>query len=224
MADACDAPDVYWVEPKRRAILPLDGLHVSRSLAKLIRQNRFVTTANAAFETVVSTCAETTPVRDGTWINAPIETAVADLHARGHAHSIECWQGGALVGGLYGISLGRAFFGESMFPRARDASKVALAHLVARLRAGGFTLLDCQFMTPHLESLGAIEITQSAYKARLAAALDGNGEGDFSKLIEENYSSSPLLPSFGAVSPPLATMVLGPISGCRILHSLAQTS
>jgi leucyl/phenylalanyl-tRNA---protein transferase len=228
MADARDAPDVYWVEPKRRAILPLEALHVSHSLAKLIRRNRYATTANAAFADVVRMCAAPVlerdgPERDGTWINAPIEAAVAQLHTRGHAHSIECWQDGALVGGLYGISLGGAFFGESMFSRARDASKLALAHLVARLRDGGFTLLDCQFMTPHLKSLGALEISRSAYLARLAIALEG--EGDFTRLTDEDYSSSsPLLPRFGAVSPPLATMVLGPISGCRILHSLAQTS
>jgi leucyl/phenylalanyl-tRNA---protein transferase len=171
MADARDDPNAYWVEPKRRAILPLDEFHVSQSLAKTIRQDRYRVTADTAFADIIRKCAEATQDRDATWINTDIENAFIDLHQRGMAHSVECWHGDTLVGGLYGLAMGRAFFGESMFSRATDASKVALAWLVARLRPGGFVLLDCQFMTDHLASLGAIEISQSAYLKRLEMAL-----------------------------------------------------
>jgi leucyl/phenylalanyl-tRNA---protein transferase len=171
MADARDDPQAYWVEPKRRAILPLDGFHLSQSLAKVIRQNRFEVTSDKAFALVIEKCAETTADRDATWINSDIEDAFVALHARGMAHSVECWQDGKLVGGLYGLSMGRAYFGESMFSRATDASKVALAWLVARMKQGGYKLLDCQFMTDHLASLGAIEISQAEYLQLLDAAL-----------------------------------------------------
>ena len=171
MADARDDANAYWVEPKRRAIIPLSGFRISQSLAKTIRQDRFTVTADTAFAQVIDTCAAAAPDRDETWINANIEAAFVKLHAKGLAHSVECWQNGALVGGLYGLSMGRAFFGESMFSRATDASKVALAWLVARMKIGGFELLDCQFMTDHLASLGAIEITQAAYLKRLNQAL-----------------------------------------------------
>jgi leucyl/phenylalanyl-tRNA---protein transferase len=171
MADARDDPHAYWVEPKRRAILPLDGFHLSGSLAKVIRQGRFRVTADTAFTQVIQTCAEATADRAETWINPDIEEAFLALHAAGHAHSVECWQGNELVGGLYGLAMGRAFFGESMFSRATDASKVALAWLVARMKTGGFQLLDCQFMTDHLASLGAIEISQMEYLNLLDAAL-----------------------------------------------------
>jgi leucyl/phenylalanyl-tRNA---protein transferase len=173
MADARDAAEVYWVEPKTRGILPLDQLHISRSLAKVIRSGRFEASVNRAFPQVIQLCAEAAPSRETTWINGQIEDVVAILHARGHAHSVETWLDGKLVGGLYGVSLGRAFFGESMFSRATDASKVALAFLVERLRAGGFTLLDCQFLTPHLATMGAVEISRSAYLALLEDALSG---------------------------------------------------
>jgi leucyl/phenylalanyl-tRNA---protein transferase len=171
MADARDDPHAYWVEPKRRAILPLDGFHLSQSLAKVIRQQRFKVTSDAAFARVIETCAEATLDREETWINPDIEEAFLALHARGDAHSVECWLDGDLVGGLYGLAMGRAFFGESMFSRATDASKVALAWLVARMKLGGFSLLDCQFMTDHLASLGAIEISQMEYLNLLDAAL-----------------------------------------------------
>ncbi|RZM03090.1 MAG: leucyl/phenylalanyl-tRNA--protein transferase, partial [Sphingomonas sp.] len=157
MADDRDAASVYWVEPRRRAILPLDGFRLSRSLRKRIVSDRFRVTVDTAFERVVQLCAESVEGRPETWINAGIERVFVTLHAMGFAHSVECWDGDRLVGGLYGLALGRAFFGESMVSRATDASKVALAALVARLKAGGFTLLDCQFQTSHLESLGAIE-------------------------------------------------------------------
>ena len=169
MSDGREAKDVYWVEPRRRAILPLDGFHLSKSLRKTIRSDRFTVTRDTAFTQVIRACAE----RDETWINPAIEQSYATLHALGQAHSIETWLDGELVGGLYGVRLGPAFFGESMFSRATDASKVALAWLVARLKVGNFTLLDCQFMTEHLASLGAVSIPREAYVALLATALGG---------------------------------------------------
>lgn len=221
MADDRAAPDIYWVEPKRRAILPLDAFHLSRSLRKTLKSGRFETTYNRAFHQVVLGCAAPAPDRPGTWINAQIEDAVLRLHAVGHAHSIETWRDGDLVGGLYGISLGRAFFGESMFSRATDASKIALAHLVARLRAGGFTLLDCQFQTPHLCSLGAVEISKAHYSGLLEAALSG---ADASGAASGDFSALDQLPEPLLASPPRATMVSGPTSAWRILQALTQTS
>ena len=173
MADARDADGVYWVEPKYRAILPLDSFHLSHSLRKTIAADRFRVTADTAFGQVIALCAEAAADRPDTWINPQIEHASIDLHRMGFAHSIEVWDGDRLAGGLYGIALGRAFFGESMVSRARDASKVAMAWLVARLRLGGFTLLDCQFMTDHLASLGAIEIPRSTYVGLLSSAVEG---------------------------------------------------
>ena len=224
MADGRDAPEIYWVEPRKRGVLPLDGFRLSRSLAKTLKSGRFETTANRAFGEIVRLCAEEAEDRPSTWINHQIEASVALLHASGHAHSIETWEDGKLVGGLYGIKLGRAFFGESMFSRATDASKVALAHLVARLRVGGFTLLDCQFITPHLASLGAIEIDRSDYLAALVSAVGGatgagtasgsTGPADFFALDR----------SFEADSSPCITSVSGPASGCFIAQALVQTS
>lgn len=173
MSDGRDADEVYWVEPRRRAILPLDGFHLSRSLRKTLRAGSFEVTRDRAFGEVVRRCAD----RPDTWINAEIEQSYSHLNALGHAHSIETWQDGELVGGLYGVRLGRAFFGESMFSTATDASKVALAWLVARMIVGGFTLLDCQFMTEHLRSLGAVEITQADYVRLLSSAVVAAGSG-----------------------------------------------
>ena len=173
MADSRDAADIFWVEPRQRAILPLDGFHCSHSLRRRLRSGRFTVTHDTAFDEVVLACAD----RSETWINAAIEQATRNLHAAGHAHSIECWQDGELVGGLYGVKLGRAFFGESMFSRSTDASKVALAWLVARLRVGQFTLLDCQFITDHLASLGATQLSRSTYVALLGAALGSGTAG-----------------------------------------------
>ncbi|WP_246610931.1 leucyl/phenylalanyl-tRNA--protein transferase [Aquisediminimonas profunda] len=227
MADGRDAPDVYWVEPRKRGILPLDGFRLSRSLAKTLRSGRYETTADLAFADVVRLCAEQAADRPSTWINHQIEASVALLHAGGHAHSIETWERGRLVGGLYGVKLGRAFFGESMFSRATDASKVALAHLVARLRAGGFTLLDCQFITPHLASLGAIEIDRSAYLAALVSAVAGVGAGaDVSAVAGAAPSGdfSALDRLFEAEGSPRKTIVSGPTSGCFIAQALVQTS
>ena len=221
MADSRDAPDIYWVEPRKRGILPLDQFRLSRSLAKTLRSDRFTVTADRAFARVVALCAESTGDRPDTWINPQIESAYAALHARGHARSIESWDAaGELVGGLYGVTLGGAFFGESMFSRRTDASKVALAFLVARLRAGGYRLLDCQFITDHLRSLGAIEIGRAAYVALLDSALapssSGTGAiGDFTALDRLE----------GATTPPDPAMIVsGPISGCRIVQLLGQTS
>jgi len=169
MADSREANELFWVEPRNRAIIPLDAFHVSRSLRRTLRSGKFDVTRDRDFAGVIAGCAD----REETWINADLERAMLALHGSGHAHSVEVWQSGALVGGVYGVKLGRAFFGESMFRRATDASKVALAWLVARLKVGNFTLLDCQFMTEHLASLGAVSISREAYVALLSAAVGG---------------------------------------------------
>ncbi|MFT8553791.1 MAG: leucyl/phenylalanyl-tRNA--protein transferase [Zymomonas mobilis] len=171
MSDSRETDEVYWVEPKKRGILPLDHFHLSRSLAKIIRSDRFLVTADRDFEAVIDLCAEPTEDRPDSWINPPIRAAYCQLHNLGYAHSIECWLDNRLVGGLYGVNLGYAFFGESMFSRVSNASKVALAWLVARLKVGNFRLLDCQFITDHLASMGAIEITREDYLKRLKSAV-----------------------------------------------------
>ena len=170
MADARDDPEIFWVEPRSRAVLPLDGFHCSHSLAKVLRRGTFEVTCNHAFAAVIEACAG--PRRDGdeTWISSRIARSYIALHEAGQAHSIECWQDGALLGGLYGVGFDRVFCGESMFSRTTDASKVALAWLVAVLRRAGCELLDCQFMTGHLASMGAEEISQTQYLERLRAA------------------------------------------------------
>jgi leucyl/phenylalanyl-tRNA--protein transferase len=169
MADSREADELFWVEPRNRAIIPLDKFHISRSLKRTLRSARFAVTRDRAFAEVIAACAD----REETWINAELEQAMIALHGSGNAHSIDVWADGDLAGGLYGVKLGRAFFGESMFSRKTDASKVALAWLVARLKAGNFTLLDCQFMTEHLASLGAVTVTRETYVTLLAAALGG---------------------------------------------------
>lgn len=174
MADARDDVDVFWVEPEMRAIMPLNTFHLSKSLRKVIRSDRFTVTCNRAFDRVIALCAESAQGREQTWINRTIEASFIALNQQGRAHSIECWLGDDLVGGLYGVEIGRAFCGESMFSRATDASKVALAWLVASMRKGGLTLLDCQFITPHLKSLGAIEIPQADYLGLLSSAICGS--------------------------------------------------
>jgi leucyl/phenylalanyl-tRNA--protein transferase len=167
MADSRDAQELFWVEPRIRAIMPLDAFHVSRSLKRALRSGKFHMTRDRDFAGVLAACAD----REETWINAELEHAMIALHHSGHAHSIEAWRQGKLVGGLYGVKLGRAFFGESMFSRATDASKIALAWLVARLKVGNFSLLDCQFMTEHLATLGAVSVPRSTYIALLAVAV-----------------------------------------------------
>ncbi|MGE0152541.1 MAG: leucyl/phenylalanyl-tRNA--protein transferase [Reyranellaceae bacterium] len=171
MAERRDDPTLYWIDPDQRAILPLDGFHLSRRLARTVRANRFEIRCDTAFAEVMRACAESTQERRETWINEPILQLYTALFHRGHAHSVEAWREGQLVGGLYGVSLGGAFFGESMFSRQTDASKVALVHLVARLKAGGYVLLDCQFMTEHLRQFGVVEISREDYRRRLARAL-----------------------------------------------------
>lgn len=186
MADGRDDRDVFWVEPRRRAVLPLDAFHCSRSLAKVLRRGAFTVTCNQAFERVIVECAGPRADAQGTWISHRIEATYCQLHELGRAHSIECWLDGELVGGLYGVGFDRVFCGESMFSLADNASKVALAWLVAALRRGGCRLLDCQFITGHLASLGAAEISQAEYLKLLraaqsptegAAAADGLGDG-----------------------------------------------
>lgn len=183
MAEDRDAPTLCWIDPDTRGVLPLDTFHVSRRLARKIRQNTFRVTADQAFLDVIKSCAAPARGRETTWINDEIIALYSGLAKVGHAHSVEAWNhDGKLVGGLYGVSLGAAFFGESMFSTETDASKVALAHLVARLRAGRFTLLDTQFVTDHLANFGAVEIPREAYHAELAAAM--RQEADFYSLPE----------------------------------------
>jgi leucyl/phenylalanyl-tRNA--protein transferase len=227
MSDSRDAEEVFWVEPRRRAILPLERFRLSRSLRKTIRSGEYRVTCDTAFAEVVRRCAE----REETWINAAIEDSYQRLHERGHAHSIECWQEDSLVGGLYGVNLGAAFFGESMFSLRRNASKVALAWLVARLRVGGYVLLDCQFMTDHLRSLGAVEVTQEDYLALLESALsagapDGSGEG--AGAAGAAGAARRVGAEFGALDRLLAAdaarTVDAPASGWVIAQLLGQTS
>lgn len=178
MAEDAADPTLYWVEPETRGILPLDDFHVPRSLAKQVRKQRYHVTFNAAFGPVIRACAEPAPGRRRTWINRTILDLYSDLHRLGHAHSVEAWDDDQLVGGLYGVSLGRAFFGESMFSRKADASKVCLVHLVGRLKERGFILLDTQFTTEHLKRFGAIDMARADYEQVLAEALIGEAQFD----------------------------------------------
>jgi leucyl/phenylalanyl-tRNA--protein transferase len=180
MAESADDPSLYWVEPEMRGIIPLEGFHISARLARTVRSDRFVVRANHDFDAVLDGCAQTAPGRNNTWINERIRKLYRGLYAIGHCHTVEVYEDGALVGGLYGVSLGSTFFGESMFHRVRDASKVALVHLVARLKAGHFRLLDTQFVTDHLRTFGAVEVSRRLYQKMLADALQG--EADFTAL------------------------------------------
>jgi leucyl/phenylalanyl-tRNA--protein transferase len=240
MADSREDEELYWVEPRERAVIPLEGLKVSRSLAKAIRQDRFRVTCNADFAGVIEACAAPRPGHPESWISDRIADSYRALHMAGHAHSIECWQGEELVGGLYGVGFDRAFCGESMFSRATDASKVALAWLVALLRHGEYRLLDCQFMTEHLASLGAVTLSREVYLAQLAEAVaagptmplceayasllgagaaagvgagEGLAAGAGRRAAGAASSSSSLSPAAGASSP-----------GKLILQSLTHTS
>lgn len=176
MAEDRDDPDLFWVDPRMRGTIPLDRFHVPRRLRRTVRSGKFRVTTDTDFEAVIEGCAEATAARPRTWINDRIIMLYCSLHRLGYAHSVECRRDGRLVGGLYGVALGGAFFGESMFSRETDASKVALVHLVARLRTGGFTLLDSQFITRHLRRFGAVEIPRSEYRQRLAEALKKNAD------------------------------------------------
>ena len=226
MADSREAGELFWVEPRNRAIIPLDGFHLSRSLRRTLRSGRFAVTHDRDFGGVIAACAD----REETWINTELEQAMRALHGSGHAHSIEVWEADELVGGLYGVKLGRAFFGESMFSRRTDASKVALAWLVARLKVGNFTLLDCQFMTEHLASLGAISVPRETYVALLAAALGGGavtGAGAAGGLAGEPGAAPDSPPDFAALDRLLelagAAGAGGP-GGYVIAQLLGQTS
>ncbi|MCE8521959.1 leucyl/phenylalanyl-tRNA--protein transferase [Ruegeria pomeroyi] len=180
MAEHRDDPEVFWVDPMRRGVFPLDSFHLSRSLARRMRRGDYQVSIDRDFAGVVDGCAD----RAETWINPEIRASYLALHRLGHAHSLEIWDGTQLIGGVYGVVLGAAFFGESMFSRRTDASKIALAHLVDRLRQTGFILFDTQFLTAHLASLGAVEIPRAEYRRRLERALDGSA--DFSAVIEQS--------------------------------------
>jgi leucyl/phenylalanyl-tRNA--protein transferase len=173
MAETAEDLSLYWIEPEQRGIIPLDRFHISDRLARTVRSDRFTVTVNRDFDAVIDACATPQPGRAKTWINARIRMLYRRLHERGHCHSVEVYDDDELVGGLYGVTLGAAYFGESMFHRARDASKVALVHLVARLKAGGYTLLDTQFVTDHLKTFGAVEIPRRQYHRLLEEALRG---------------------------------------------------
>jgi leucyl/phenylalanyl-tRNA--protein transferase len=181
MAESADDPTLFWVEPEIRGVIPLDGFRISSRLARTVRSDSFTITVNRAFKAVMAGCAAPAEGREDTWINKRIRDLYTGLHGLGHGHSVEAWQDGDLVGGLYGVSLGRAFFGESMFHLARDASKVALVHLVARLITGGFELLDTQYVTEHLKNFGATEIPRKRYTTLLDKALAGE-PADFMRL------------------------------------------
>lgn len=170
MAESADDPEIFWVRPETRGIIPLDGFHIPRSLLKTVRQGRFEIRFSSDFAGVIAACAESNEGRPSTWINEPIRIAYSELFLRGHCHTVEAWQDGCLVGGLYGLALGGAFFGESMFSRVTDASKVCLVHLVQRLAERGFVLLDTQFTTEHLKRFGAIDVSRRKYERLLEDA------------------------------------------------------
>ena len=178
MAESADDPTLFWIEPEKRGIIPLDGFHISKRLTRTVRTTRFTVTTNRDFGAVIDGCAEPQIGRSRTWINDRIRTLYRGLYERGHCHTVEVYDGDALVGGLYGVSLGGVFFGESMFHRTRDASKIALVHLVARLKAGDYRLLDTQFITEHLKTFGAYEVSRRQYHKMLDEALAGEGRFD----------------------------------------------
>ena len=178
MAEGADDPTLFWLDPEQRGIFPLDGMMVSRSLGKTLRQDRFEVVVDRDFDAVLEGCAAPAPDRPETWINDQIRSLYRQLFATGHAHTVEAYRDGELVGGLYGVALGAAFFGESMFHRRTDASKVCLLHLAARLRANGYRLLDTQFVTPHLATLGAVEVPRARYRKRLADAVKRSGAAE----------------------------------------------
>ncbi|MCB1438369.1 MAG: leucyl/phenylalanyl-tRNA--protein transferase [Nitratireductor sp.] len=197
MAESADDPGLFWVEPEMRGVLPLDQFHIPKSLRKIMKRNPFEVRIDTSFEAVVSGCATGTGERSKTWINKRIRRLYSELHKAGHAHSVECWSDGELAGGLYGVKLGAAFFGESMFTRKTDASKVALVHLVHRLKEGGFLLLDTQFITSHLARFGAVEIPRAEYSVMLEEAVQA--EADFNPYLGGGTSDS-ILQSFSQIS------------------------
>jgi len=233
MSDSRDDPEVYWVEPRMRAILPLDGFHLSHSLARTLRRGRFRVTCNEAFGAVIDACAAPRAEAEDSWISQRISESYRELHRLGHAHSIETWQAGphgpeVLVGGLYGVGFAGVFCGESMFSCVSDASKVALAWLVAALRRAGAELLDCQFTTPHLASLGAVEISQAHYLDLLQAALrpqaGGASPDGLGSAAGEGAAMSGLPAGFGVLLADAAAAGLSSSPGNFIAQSLTQTS
>jgi leucyl/phenylalanyl-tRNA--protein transferase len=224
MAESRDSKDVLWVRPHERGIIPLDTFHVPRRLADTVKSDRYEVRVDTAFGEVIHGCAEARPERRDTWINRAIIDVFEALHVRGLAHSIETWHAGALVGGLYGLSLGGAFFAESKFSRMTDASKVALVHLAARLKAGGYALLDAQFPNPHLEQFGAIAISEERFQWMLSHALARRG--DF-------YGLGGALRPAGGAAPPLTgggregsrpAALPAPVAGSSVLQVITQTS
>jgi leucyl/phenylalanyl-tRNA--protein transferase len=196
MAESAEDPALYWIEPERRGIIPLDRFHVPDRLARTVRSDRFIVVVDRDFDAVIDGCAQPTAGRARTWINARIRNLYRKLYERGDCHTVEVYDGDELVGGLYGVSLGRTFFGESLFHRARDASKIALVHLVARLTAGHYRLLDTQFVTDHLRIFGAVEVSRPVYHKLLDAALVG--EGNFGALpLDSPVSGSSALARLG---------------------------
>ena len=225
MAEDRDDPRMFLVDPELRGVLPLDRLHVPRRLARTVRADLFEVRTDTTFAGVVRACATPTPGRTTTWINASIEYLYGELFERGLAHSVECWVDGALVGGLYGVSLGGAFFGESMFSTRRDASKVALVHLAARLKVGGYSLLDTQFLTDHLSQFGVEEITRATYRRRLAAAL--RLTGDFGRLDQVLAGAAgAALGGAGvdAAGGAAAVVDSGGAAGAGVLQAISHTS
>jgi len=222
MAERREDPELYWVSPEQRGIIPLDSFHIPRRLARTVRSDRFRVTIDTVFADVMHACAEGVTGRPNTWINDEIIRLYTALHSAGRAHSVECWRDEKLVGGLYGVSLGGAFFGESMFSRERDASKVALVHLIARLKVGGYVLLDTQFLTRHLTQFGAIEITRLAYLARLHEALARSAYWPASSGSAAGFSLSVASgeTGFTGLKGPTATVWPGSLA----LHVITQTS
>ena len=222
MAERRDDPALFWVSPEQRGIIPLDAFHIPRRLARTVRSDIFQVSADTAFGEVMRACAAPDEGREETWINDEILRLYTALHASGHAHSLECRRGGKLVGGLYGVRLGGAFFGESMFSRQTDASKVALVHLVVRLRLGGFKLLDAQFLTEHLARFGAVEIPREAYLARLGEAIAAPAYWPASAGNSGRPSSAPALGDTGLTGAAAATDGAWP--GALVLQLITQTS
>jgi leucyl/phenylalanyl-tRNA--protein transferase len=219
MAERRDDPTLFWVSPEMRGILPLDGFHVPKRLARTVRADKFRVTADVCFERVIAACAAPGKGREETWINDKIFRLYTELHDLGFAHSIESWSGEDLVGGLYGVSLYGAFFGESMFSRTTDASKVALVHLTARLKLGGYRLLDTQFLTDHLAQFGAVEIPRADYLHRLDEALKQPAYWPASSGRSGIFSSAPALGEIGAT-----VLAGGALAGTLVMHLIAQTS
>jgi leucyl/phenylalanyl-tRNA---protein transferase len=222
MAERRDDPVLFWVSPDRRGIFPLESFRVPKRLARTVRSDKFAVSVDTAFTEVMQACAAPAEGREDTWINDEILRLYAELHASGHAHSVETRLDGKLVGGLYGVRLGGAFFGESMFSCVTDASKVALVHLVARLKLGGFRLLDAQFLTPHLARLGAVEIPREAYLAKLNRALDAQAYWPASAGSVGMASLAPALGDTGLTGAVATTAGCWP--GALVMQAIAQTS